>query len=49
MKAPLLETRSLKAGYLGREVVRAVNLTVRRAVKSSACSARTEPASRRPC
>lgn len=25
---PLLETRSLKAGYLGREVVRAVNLTV---------------------
>ena len=28
MKAPLLETRNLKAGYLGREVVRAVNLTV---------------------
>ena len=28
MRAPLLETRSLKAGYLGREVVRAVNLTV---------------------
>jgi len=27
---PLLETRSLKAGYLGREVVRAVNLTVQR-------------------
>lgn len=25
---PLLETRNLKAGYLGREVVRAVNLTV---------------------
>ena len=24
----LLETRNLKAGYLGREVVRAVNLTV---------------------
>ena len=30
MRAPLLETRSLKAGYLGREVVRAVNLTVQR-------------------
>ena len=28
MKQPLLETRNLKAGYLGREVVRAVNLTV---------------------
>ena len=28
MRAPLLETRNLKAGYLGREVVRAVNLTV---------------------
>ncbi|MEO6495735.1 MAG: ATP-binding cassette domain-containing protein [Ilumatobacteraceae bacterium] len=28
MKAALLETRSLKAGYLGREVVRAVNLRV---------------------
>ena len=28
MRAPLLETRSLKAGYLGREVVRAVNLRV---------------------
>ena len=28
MKAPLLETRNLKAGYLGREVVQAVNLTV---------------------
>ena len=28
MKAPLLETRNLKAGYLGREVVRAVNLKV---------------------
>ncbi len=28
MKAPLLETRQLKAGYLGREVVRAVNLRV---------------------
>ena len=27
-EAPLLETRNLKAGYLGREVVRAVNLTV---------------------
>lgn len=26
--SPLLETRNLKAGYLGREVVRAVNLTV---------------------
>ena len=25
---PLLQTRSLKAGYLGREVVQAVNLTV---------------------
>ena len=30
MKAPLLETRNLKAGYLGREVVRAVNLKVHR-------------------
>ena len=28
MKQPLMETRNLKAGYLGREVVRAVNLTV---------------------
>ena len=28
MKAALLETRKLKAGYLGREVVRAVNLRV---------------------
>jgi len=28
MRQPLLETRNLKAGYLGREVVRAVNLTV---------------------
>jgi len=28
VKAALLETRSLKAGYLGREVVRAVNLRV---------------------
>jgi len=28
MKAPLMETRNLKAGYLGREVVRAVNLRV---------------------
>ncbi len=28
MKAPRLETRNLKAGYLGREVVRAVNLRV---------------------
>jgi len=28
MRAPLLETRNLKAGYLGREVVRAVNLRV---------------------
>ena len=28
MKAALLETRSLKAGYLGREVVQAVNLRV---------------------
>jgi ABC-type branched-subunit amino acid transport system ATPase component len=28
MTIPLLETRSLKAGYLGREVVRAVNLRV---------------------
>jgi branched-chain amino acid transport system ATP-binding protein len=28
MRAPLLETRNLKAGYLGREVVRAVNLKV---------------------
>lgn len=27
---PLLQTRNLKAGYLGREVVRAVNLTVQR-------------------
>ena len=27
---PLLETRNLKAGYLSREVVRAVNLTVQR-------------------
>ncbi len=27
---PLLQTRNLKAGYQGREVVRAVNLTVRR-------------------
>ena len=30
MKAALLETRLLKAGYLGREVVRAVNLRVER-------------------
>ena len=30
MQAPLLETRNLKAGYLGREVVRAVNLRVER-------------------
>jgi branched-chain amino acid transport system ATP-binding protein len=30
VRAPLLETRSLKAGYLGREVVRAVNLSVER-------------------
>ena len=28
MRAPLMETRNLKAGYLGREVVRAVNLSV---------------------
>ncbi len=28
MKAPRLETRNLKAGYLGREVVRGVNLRV---------------------
>jgi len=28
MQQPLLETRNLKAGYLGREVVRSVNLTV---------------------
>jgi branched-chain amino acid transport system ATP-binding protein len=28
MRQPLLETRNLKAGYLSREVVRAVNLTV---------------------
>ena len=28
MSQPLLETRNLKAGYLSREVVRAVNLTV---------------------
>src|ERR687890_488678 len=28
MRQPLMETRNLKAGYLGREVVRAVNLTV---------------------
>ena len=28
MRPPLLETRNLKAGYLGREVVRSVNLTV---------------------
>ena len=28
MKAPLLETRQLKAGYLGREVVQKVNLKV---------------------
>ena len=30
MTAALLETRNLKAGYLGREVVRAVNLKVQR-------------------
>jgi branched-chain amino acid transport system ATP-binding protein len=30
MKAALMETRLLKAGYLGREVVRAVNLKVHR-------------------
>ena len=30
MRAPLMETRNLKAGYLGREVVRAVNLSVRK-------------------
>ena len=30
MIAPLLQTRSLKAGYLGREVVRAVDLQVNR-------------------
>ena len=28
MRAPLLETRILKAGYLGRAVVQAVNLKV---------------------
>ena len=29
MTTPLLQTRNLKAGYLGREVVRAVNIEVR--------------------
>ena len=46
MKAPLLETRNLKAGYLGREVVER-STSRSSAVKWSACSARTEPASRR--
>ena len=44
MKRRLLETRNLKAGYLGREVVRAVNLTRRAPARSCACSARTAPA-----
>ncbi len=48
MKAPLMETRNLKAGYLGREVVRAVNLTVEPA-RSCACSGRTGRASRPRC
>ena len=48
MKQPLMETRNLKAGYLGREVVRAVNLTVNPG-GSCACSGPTAPVRRRRC